>query len=188
MSRFQRHSPFSAGTLVQMRRGAAAAMSRLPLRRTGLHCALLGMALLSANCSPGASSPKEAAPDSAMKRNNEEPVQAYLPPPPAAFSGDFVLRGARDGWRVEISDAELTVYREGRPAMKAVHSGPRMAGDQAVWAAEAAGEPLVVVLIEASCQLQRGGASYAYAAEVQIEDETLGGCAERSPSRSGAVQ
>lgn len=157
-------------------------VSKFAPRSAGLVCALFSMAFLATGCGPGAGRSEGSATDGALLQDTEEPAQAYLPPPPAAFSGDFVVRGPRDGWRVEISDDQLIVFQENRPPMKAVHGGPRMAGEQAVWAAEAAGEPLIVVLVETPCELERGGASYPYSAEVQVEDQTLDGCAERSPS------
>jgi uncharacterized membrane protein len=81
---------------------------------------------------------------------------------------------------VSVRAREITVMRPDHLTLKAANHGPRMAGNQAVWATLAGEEPIVVVMVEQDCSDGMSDAAYAYAAELQVDGETLAGCAARA--------
>jgi uncharacterized membrane protein len=139
----------------------------------------LGLAaLLVGACQP------PARDDAAPRRSPPAPAPTAEtvergPPPPPAFQGEFEVLGTEPFWMVSIKPGAITVARPDQPLLKAPNHGPRMAGNQAVWASQAGEEPLIVAMVEQECSDGMSDTIYPYAAEVQIEGDLHSGCGRR---------
>ena len=99
---------------------------------------------------------------------------------PAEFRGAFDATGTEPFWAVRIRNEGITILRPETKPVKAPNAGPRMAGPQAVWAAKAGEDPVIVALYEHECSDGMSDKVYSYVAEVQVGDASLNGCADRA--------
>lgn len=141
-------------------------------------------ALLLAGCQPQApdGTPAKAPADASAT----QAVQAAIergPPAPPAFQGDLDVVGTEPFWNVAIRDKTLTITRPDKPPVTAANHGPRMAGNQAVWASLSGEEPIILAMVEQDCSDGMSDTVYAYAAELQLEGEIHSGCAKRAEAR-----
>lgn len=151
------------------------------MRRSTAGIAGLAVLLLAGACQPQAPDGSAARPPADAPK--PPPAMTPGPPAPPAFQGDFDLRGTEPFWVVSVRAREITVMRPDHLTLKAANHGPRMAGNQAVWATLAGEEPIVVVMVEQDCSDGMSDTAYAYAAELQVDGETLAGCAARATAK-----
>jgi len=135
--------------------------------------------LLAGACQPGPPDSSTAKPPAAAPTSRAAIGPGPTPPP--AFQGEFDLRGTDPLWVVNVRSREITVMRPDHPTLKAPNYGPRMAGPQAVWATLAGEEPIIIAMVEQACS--DGASDYTYAAELQIDNGTFGGCATRAAGK-----
>ncbi|WP_374575125.1 COG3650 family protein [Phenylobacterium sp.] len=138
------------------------------------------LALLLSACHPQAPDGSRAQPPADAAATHIANGPAGADDAPAAFRGDFNVHGAEPFWAARIRVDGITVMRPQIAPATAPNNGPHMAGPQAVWAASADGEPLVVAMVQQDCTDGMSDRVYGYAAELQLGDESFTGCAERA--------
>lgn len=115
---------------------------------------------------------------------NEAPPAAKTEP--RALAGvdlDQPVRvlGTEPFWAVEITPQGLTYSGVDRPEQKAANPGPVLQGALASWTARTeAGTPLIVTVTATDCSDGMSDRTYPLAARVEINGETLTGCAAAS--------
>jgi uncharacterized membrane protein len=86
--------------------------------------------------------------------------------------------GTEPFWAVEITPAGLTYSGVDRPEQKAANPGPALQGTVATWTAETeAKTPLIVTLTATDCSDGMSDRTYPLTAKVEIDGQTLTGCA-----------
>lgn len=89
--------------------------------------------------------------------------------------------GTEPFWAIEITPTGLTYSGVDRPEQKAANPGPALQGTVAVWtAATEAKTPLVVTLMATDCSDGMSDRTYPLTAKVEIDGESLTGCAASS--------
>lgn len=144
--------------------------------------AAVAITLFMGACQPQAPDGKPAPPPA------DAPKAAASKPPPAAEPGvSLDARGTEPFWAVKIRPREILLLRPDLPPLKMSNPGPRITGDQAIWAGRANGEPLIVAIWLHDCSDGMSDQAYPFAAEVQIGEATLRGCAVKVEGPAAAA-
>jgi uncharacterized membrane protein len=106
-----------------------------------------------------------------------KPAAAPAPPPAAEPGVSLDARGTEPFWAVKIRPREILLLRPDQPPLRMSNPGPRITGEQAIWAGRAGGEPLIIAIWLHDCSDGMSDRAYPFAAEVQIGEASLKGCA-----------
>jgi uncharacterized membrane protein len=93
------------------------------------------------------------------------------------LSRDITAQGAKPAWTLKVTrGAQFNLSRPGKPALVATAPGASISPASASWSATTAdGRPMKVTLQTRACTV--GGRQYPLTAQVELEAETLSGCA-----------
>jgi len=143
-----------------------------------LAAAAVALAGALAACQPQSPDGKAAPPPADAPPAAKPAAEAPRAPPPAAEPGvSLDARGTEPFWAVKIRPREILLLRPDQPPLRMSNPGPRITGDQAIWAGRAGGEPLIVAIWLHDCSDGMSDRAYPFAAEVQIGEASLKGCA-----------
>ena len=123
----------------------------------------------------------------ACARSAAQPAEtaAAAPPPAPAASGSamdiskpITALGTEPFWSLKIEGMRFRLSRPSQPDLTAEAPGAQMSPGRAVWEAKAAdGQTLKVTIYNGDCSDGMSDRRYPMAAEIQLGQETLRGCA-----------
>jgi uncharacterized membrane protein len=135
---------------------------------------VLPVALFLGACRPSHDGGAPATEPASPPASAPGPVAAPLDP---AFAGDLDAKGTEPFWAVQIRKETLTLARPDHADLTAPHGRPQVRDGATVWSGGFGRAALKVTLRKANCSDGMSDRTYPLAAEVEVGDETLKGCA-----------